>query len=327
MPPLSAPGNVADLGDIGNVDLTGLENGNGIVFDDGTGTWGAGEPDGEFYQLGGTQAGGAASGYTSNGVETNPENTGGSVRSDIWWREDGLYVATMRGSSPRISQYDVFPAFAHDGTPTSDWTPLPAFTGGAGIGTQSFGMQFNPTGLELSITNIGSSGFIRVFPMSVAFDVTTLSNATSLFFIGSGSLTRHKWHPNLKRFWVQSGLVIREFSTVDPFKVDSPNPVAIQDFDFFTDAGNIRGWVFSFDGIFLYASRSSDERLVSWQMSVPYDLSTVTVFDDTGPLLNTGNNFQRPGGFYFREGNGDIIMGDELFNIPVALQDMQTLST
>jgi hypothetical protein len=310
MEPLSSPGGVAELGEIGDVDLTGLENGDGIVFDSGTDTWGAGSPDGEFYVLGGTQAGGDAGGYTANGALQNPENVSGSTRSDMWWTADGLQVFTLRGSSPRISHYSVFPAYS---LIFGDWTPLAPFTSIPVIGTNKFGMQLNPNGFELSLTNTGGSGLIQVHPMSVAFDVSTLGTFTSQFLISGGGLTRHQWHPNLLRFWVQqSGQIIKEFSTVSQYDV-SPAPTLIQTFDFSVFLANLRGWTFSFDGLFLYGADGANQRLVSWQMSTPYDLSTVTVYDGVnGPDLNPLNNFNVPDGFYFRQSDGTIFMGDSL---------------
>lgn len=309
MPPLSSPGGVATLGEIGDVDLAGLSDGDGIVFDSGLNAWNAGSPDGEFYVLGGTQAGGDAGGYTSDGVFTNPENVSGSTRSDMWWTEDGLQVFTLRGASPRISHYSVFPAYS---LIFGDWTPLAPNTNIGLIGTNKFGMQLNPNGLEISLTNTGGSGLIIVFPMSVAFDVSTMSAATSSFLLSGGS-TRHYWHPNLLRVWVQeSGNIINEYVASSPYFVTGLT--LIQTFDITTSgAASINGWAFSFDGLFLYASRNSDKRLVSWQMSNPYDLSTITVFDDVnGPLLNAGNNFFVPEGFYFRQSDGTIFMGDSL---------------
>jgi hypothetical protein len=307
MEPLSSPGGVAELGEIGDVDLTGLENGDGIVYDSGTDTWGAGAPDGEFYVLGGEQAGGDASGYTSDGVFANPENVSGSSRDDMWWTEDGLQSFTLRGPSPRISHYSVFPAYS---LLLADWTPLAPQTSGALIGTNKFGMQLNPNGFEISLTNTGGSGLITVFPMTVAFDVSTMFAATSSKFLGGGA-TRHQWHPNLLRFWVQQGNIISEYSCTAPFFVTGAT--LIQTFDVSTDAGSTGGWTFSFDGLFLYAARTSGDKLVSWQMSTPYDLSTITVYDDTGgPDLNAGGNFFSPEGFYFRQSDGTIFMGDSL---------------
>ena len=310
MPPLSSPGGVATLGEIGDVDLAGLGDGDGIVFDSGLNAWNAGSPDGEFYVLGGTQAGGDAAGYTSDGVFTNPENVSGSTRSDMWWTEDGLQVFTLRGSSPRISHYSVFPAYS---LIFGDWTPLAPNTNIGLIGTNKFGMQLNPDGLEISLTNTGGSGLIIVFPMSVAFDVSTMSAATSSFLIPGGGVTRHQWHPNLKRFWVQqSGQIIKEFSTVTPYTV-SPAPTLLFTFDFSVFLANLQGWAFSFDGLFLYGTDGSNQRLVSWQMSNPYDLSSITIYDGTnGPDLNVGSNFFVPEGFYFRASDGTIFMGDSL---------------
>jgi hypothetical protein len=227
----------------------------------------------------------------------------------MWWREDGLYVATLRGSSPRISQYAVFPAYS---LLVGDWTPGVPQTSIPLIGTNKFGMQFNPNGFELSLVNTGGSGLILVFPMSVAFDVSTMSASTGGFLLSGGS-TRHKWHPNLLRVWVQeSGNIINEYVAASPFNV--VGLTLIQTFDITTSgAGSINGWTFSFDGLFLYANRTSGDKFVSWQMSTPYDLSTITVYDDVGgPDLNPGNTFFNPEGFYFRQSDGTIFMGDSL---------------
>ena len=320
MPPLSSPGGVATLGEIGDVDLTGLEDGDGIEFDSASSTWKAGLPDGEFYVLGGNAASGPASSYSSSDLQDNPEAVSGSTRSDIWWSPSGLRAYTIRGPSPRMDQYDVFPAFSI--TP-GDWTGVNLGVIPPSVGTTGFGMQLSPDGTRLSLTNTGSSGFIRTFPIATPFDFSTVGSLDSSHFFGSG-VTRHRWKEDGLSVYVQQSQIIRERICVTPF--DLTGSSAGNTFDVAPDAVTINGWCLSADGLFLYASRNSDKRLVSWQMTTPFDLSTAGSFDGTGgPLLNAGSNFFVPEGFNFRPANGDILMGDSLQSGGAA-QRMQVVS-
>lgn len=316
MEPLSSPGGVATLGDVGDVDLTGLEDGDGIVFDDSSATWLAGLPDGEFYQLGGAAASGDAGDFSSSGVTNNPEGLSGSNRTDIWWDQSGLRAYTYRASAPIVRGYDVFPAWSVDPGPPSDWLAFTTLTNQAQLTTNGGTFQLHPDGTGfLHSTSSGGNAFTRVFDLAIPFDVSSaaLTASSAITNLGTSGGAARFTADGLTVFIQVLGVTqfIKKYALTIPFSL-SPNAL-IFSFPYSDDSASINGWVLSLDGLFLYASRNSDKRLVSWEFTVPFDMSSSNTFDGTnGPLLNAGSNFFVPSGFQIRNDTGAIFMGDSL---------------
>ena len=270
-----------------------------------------------------------ASEYTSDGVTNNPEQVSGSTRSDIWWDQSGLQVYTYRSTSPRYDQYDVSPAWSVVPSP-SDWTNRRTFQNTPVQGTNGNCLQIfaDGTGYLRGISS-GGNTFMQTFALGTVHDISTsalVTNSALTILGSSGGISRYGPGENTLFVQLLSGTQrIRKYTLPQPSLLTGA--VAGFEFDTFTDAGSINGWCLSGDGLFLYASRNSDKRLVSWEFSVPFDMSTVINFDDvSGPLLNAGSNFFAPAGFQFRNDNGNIMMGDSLQSGSAA-QRMQVLST
>jgi hypothetical protein len=274
-------------------------------------------------------AGRGADNYVSNGVTNNPEGVSGSTRSDIWWDQSGLQVYTYRSTSPRYDQYDVSPAWSVDPGAPSTWTNRRTFQNTPVQGTNGNCLQIfaDGTGYLRGISS-GGNTFLQTFALGTVHDISTSALVTNsaLTILGAGGGIS-RYGPDEESVFVALGGAtpsIRKYALPQPSLLTGA--VAGFDFDPIADTGGIQGFCISGDGLFLYAARNSDKRLVSWEFANPFDMSSVVEFQDTsGPLLNAGSNFFVPAGFQYRNDNGDITLGDSLKS-GSANQRMQVLS-
>jgi hypothetical protein len=250
-----------------------------------------------------------AYGTTEDELANNPEPGGGNFRFDTFWKPDGTRAFTCRGLSFEIAQNDVSPPWDVQ-TPWTNRVLTPNFANIRSI-------WWSPDGTRLSVcTRVASFSFnIKVFNQSATpWDLTVLGAETNKTLNSgfSGGPADHIWSADGLTCWVQylgAAREILEYAASIAFDPTTLGPATVARFDMTPDSGTtVNTIAFSTDGTFMYAM--SNQVLVSWDLSTPFDITTMANFQ-TGPSILAGS-LGIPRGITVRPDNTDIfIEGDQ----------------
>ena len=259
----------------------------------------------------------AAPGFTLNEVSSaNPEGPQPPFRFDSFWRPDGMRVFTARGLDFEIAQLDVSPAW---GIQPGDWSNR-VTTGGV---SDIRSIWWSTGGTKLFVAQRVPSTIFRITgwdQSATPFDLTVLGPATAKLFSpqAPGGPADFVWSADGLKMWMHwtgttvppTGLsTILEYIATIPFDPVSLANSFSASFAMDPDAGlDLHSWAFSNDGTHIYGM--DGQFLVSWDLTIPFDITTAGNFQ-TGPTVLAADA-SVPRGIFARLDNTDVyVAGDQ----------------
>lgn len=255
-------------------------------------------------------------GSTENELANNPEPRGGTFRFDVFWKPDGTRAYTAWGLGSEIGQNDVSPPW----TIAVGWTNRVQTANISNLRS----IWWSPDGTKLSAsTRVPSTAFrITSWDQSATpWDLTVLGAAVSKTIgVASGGPLDHIWSADgltMWQFYTGAIFQIIEYAASVAFDPTTLG-TAVANFDMTPDTGTkVTSIAFSTDGTVMYATTfpgtPSGTDLVSWSLSVPFDVTTMTDFT-TGPNI-IASDLSIPRGLNVRASNQDIfVTGDQNTN-------------
>ena len=251
---------------------------------------------------------------------SNPEPRGGTFRFDVFFKPDGTRAFTAWGLGSEIGQNDVSPPWGISPV----WTNRVQTANIANLRS----IWWSPDGTKLSwCTRVPSSAFrITVADQSATpWDLTVLGAAVSKAIgVATGGPLDHIWSADGLTMWVFYTGVIFQIIEYHASVAFDPTTLgaAVQNFDMSPDTGTgVTGIGFSTDGTVMYAvvfpGTPSGTDLVSWNLTDPFDITTMTNFT-VGPNI-IASNLSIPRGINVRPSNQDIFVTGDQNNNRVAI--------
>jgi len=245
--------------------------------------------------------------YVLKQAATNPEPLSGSFRYDWDFKPDGTKAYTLRNGTIATSSFREYDVAVPWSINNADWSNVSqTLIGGSNART----FQWSPDGTVLCTLQRWFSSNYRLInydQSATPFASAVLGTAT----VGTNIATNAfnvQWRPDGLVVYVEhSGGIVNAQAVAVPFDATTITTTPLYTFDSTVDRGAGSFTMnFSADGLTVY-SVTSTNLLCSWQLTVPYDLSTAFGFA-TGVDVNLPTNLGIPRGLVYRHDTGDIFL-------------------
>jgi len=248
-----------------------------------------------------------ASAYELKQSAGNPEGVGGSFRYDWDFKPDGTKAYTWRNNvSAAFSfrEYDIATPWSILG---ADWSFVSSVLIG---GSNARTFQWSPDGTVLcTLSRWFSSNYrlINYDQSATPWASAVLGPATVATNIATSSFGL-RWRPDGLVVYIDHNAGLIDAKTVGvAFDASTVVTTPLYTFNSQTDAGaRSAEMVFSANGDRLY-SVTSGNRLCSWNLATPYDLTTASNFS-LGVSVVLPTPLQVPRGIVYRNDTGDIFL-------------------